>query len=598
MPTLDWIGKDAVVDHHQEVPFHLLEEDEGRAVGAPDTDNLLIEGDNLLALKALLPHYAGQVDCVYIDPPYNTGNEDWAYNDNVNSPEIREWLGETVGTESEDLSRHDKWLCMMAPRLLLLHELLAEDGSFWMSIDDNEVHHARALLDEVFGRKNFVDTVIWQKNFAPKNSAKFFSSDHDYILVYAKDKENWDRNLLPRSDEQDERYGNPDNDPRGPWASDNLLARNPYSKGIYSVETPSGRLIDGPPKGTYWRISKEKLKKLDEDNRIWWGEDGDNVPRLKRFLSEVKDGVVPQTLWTYDEVGHTQESKKELVQICDFDSSDDVFVTPKPTRLIERILDIATDPGDLVLDSFAGTATTGHATLKKNAQDGGNRRFILVEMEEDVARDVAHQRLQRAVEGYEYKGKEKDELMKEKLTVRTVKNGDQLYAESEQMKEQHADDYDGFRRRSKDGYFYLYGENTIEERMEGLGGGFRHLTLGPQMQTTETDAGPQVTYDDLARHLHYLETGRPLDDDATVRPPLVNATNGTAIYLLYGAPTGDGRAGTEGNVLTREVLAAFPEPDADVTTRVVYGEACRLGTDELDEHGITFRQIPYEVRTA
>jgi DNA modification methylase len=557
-----------------------------------------VEGDNLLALKALLPHYAGQVDCVYIDPPYNTGNEDWAYNDNVNSPEIREWLGETVGTESEDLSRHDKWLCMMAPRVALLHQLLADDGSFWMSIDDNEVHHARALLDEVFGRQNFVDTVIWQKNFAPKNSAKFFSSDHDYILVYAKDREHWDRNLLPRSDEQDDRYGNPDNDPRGPWASDNLLARNPYSKGIYSVETPSGRVIDGPPKGTYWRISKEKLEELEDDNRIWWGEDGDNVPRLKRFLSEVKDGVVPQTLWTYDEVGHTQESKKELVQICDFDSSDDVFVTPKPTRLIERILDIATDSGDLVLDSFAGTATTGHATLKKNAQDGGDRRFILVEMEGEVARDVAHQRLKRAVEGYEYEGTEKDELMKEKLTVRTVKNGDQLYAESEQMKEQHADAYDNFRRRSRDGYFYLYGENTVEERKEGLGGGVRYLTLGPELETTETDVGTQVTYDDLARHLHYLETGRPLDDESTVHPPLVSTANGTAIYLLYGAPTGDGRAGTDGNVLTREVLGALPEPDAEVNTRVVYGEACRLGADALNKQSITFRQIPYDVRTA
>lgn len=598
MPTLDWIGKDAVINHHQEVPFHLLEEDESQAVGDPDADNLLVEGDNLLALKALLPHYAGEVDCVYIDPPYNTGNEDWAYNDNVNSPEIREWLGETVGKETEDLSRHDKWLCMMAPRVTLLHELLAEDGSFWMSIDENEVHHARALLDEVFGRKNFVDTVIWQKNFAPKNSAKFFSSDHDYILVYAKDKENWDRNLLPRGDEQDERYSNPDNDPRGPWASDNLLARNPYSKGIYSVETPSGRVIDEPPKGTYWRISKEKMKELDEDNRIWWGEDGDNVPRLKRFLSEVKDGVVPQTLWTYDEVGHTQESKKELVQICDFDSSDDVFVTPKPTRLIEQILEIATDPGDLVLDSFAGTATTGHAVLKKNERDSGDRRFILVEMEEEVARDVAHQRLKRAVEGYEYEGTEKDELMKEKLTVSTLKKGDQLYAESEQMKKQHADDYDSFRRRSKDGYFYLYGENNIEERKEGLGSGFRYVTLGPEMKTTDTDVGTQVTYNDLARHLHYVETGRPLDEEATVHPPLVSVEKGTAIYLLYGAPTGDGRAGTDGNVLNQEVLDALPDPDIDVNTRIVYGEACRLGTDDLDEHGITFRQIPYEVRTA
>jgi DNA modification methylase len=596
MPTLDWIGKDAVVNHHRAVSFHLLEEDESRAVGDPDTDNLLVEGDNLIALKALLPHYAGQVDCVYIDPPYNTGNEDWAYNDNVNSPEIREWLGETVGKESEDLSRHDKWLCMMAPRVTLLHQLLADDGSFWMSIDDNEVHHARALLDEVFGRQNFVSAIAWQKVYTIKNSAKYFSEMHDYILVYAKDKESWDRNLLRRTEEQDSDYSNPDGDPRGPWKATPMHARNPYSKGKYSIEAPSGKIIDGPPSGTYWRVSKEKFERMDEDNRIWWGEDGDNIPAQKRFLSEVKDGVVPSTMWFHEEAGHNAEAKNELREL--FPDADELFLTPKPTRLIERILEIATDPGDLVLDSFAGTATTGHATLKKNAQDRGDRRFILVEMEEEVARDVAHQRLKRAVEGYAYEGTEKDELMKEKLTVRTVKNGEQLYAESEQMKEQHADAYDNFRRRSKDGYFYLYGENTVEERKEGLGGGVRYLTLGPELETTETDVGTQVTYDDLARHLHYLETGRPLDDESTVHPPLVSTANGTAIYLLYGAPTGDGRAGTDGNVLTREVLEALPEPDAEVNTRVVYGEACRLGADALNKQSITFRQIPYDVRTA
>ncbi|WP_251954022.1 site-specific DNA-methyltransferase [Salinibacter ruber] len=595
MPTLDWIGKDAVVNHHQDIPFHLLEEKQDRAIGTPDADNLLIEGDNLVALKALLPHYAGQVDCVYIDPPYNTGNEDWAYNDNVNSPEIREWLGETVGKKTEDLSRHDKWLCMMTPRLMLLHELLAEDGSFWMSIDDNEVHHARALLDEVFGRKNFVTTVCWQKIYTIKNSAKHFSEMHDYILVYAKSKEDWDRNLLGRTEETDSDYSNPDDDPNGPWISNALQSRNYYSKGEYSIECPGGRVIEGPPSGTYWRMKESKLWRLHEQGRVWWGEDGNNDPRIKRYLSEVKDGVVPSTMWFHEDVGTNSGAKVDLREMFEGETP---FQTPKPVSLIERILGIATDPGDLVLDSFTGSATTGHAVLKKNAEDDGDRQFILVEMEENVAKNVAHERLKRAIEGYEYEGTEKDELMKEKLTVRTVKNGDQLYAESEQMKEQHADEYDSFRRRSKDGYFYLYGEKTIEEAKEGLGGSVRYLTLGPEMETTDTDVGSQVTYDDLARHLHYLETGQPLDDDAALHPPLVNTANGTALYLLYGAPTGDGQAGTDGNVLTREVLNALPNPDADVNTRVVYGEACRLGDDVLDEHGITFRQIPYDVRTA
>lgn len=596
MPTLDWIGKDAVVNHHQDIPFHLLEEEEDRAIGNTDADNLLIEGDNLLALKALLPHYAGQVDCVYIDPPYNTGNEDWAYNDNVNSPEIREWLGETVGKESEDLSRHDKWLCMMAPRLMLLHELLAEDGSFWMSIDDNEVHHARALLDEVFGRRNFISQITWRSRVSPANDATFFSNDHEYILVYAKSKDECAFGSLPRSEDQLEHYKNPDNDPRGQWNSVTYTCNKSVEERpnlYYGIENPNTGETIYPSKTAVWKYKEETHKKHKEEGLIYWGAEGDAKPRLKKFLTEM-GGVIPRSVFDYSEYGHTQEARSELLSIVE--GTD--FETVKPTRLIKKILQIATNPGDLILDSFAGSGTTGHAILKQNEWDEGNRRFILVEMEEEVARNVAHQRLKRAVEGYEYQGTEKDELMKEKLTVRTVKNGDQLYAESEQIKEQYTDEYDSFRRRSKDGYFYLYGENTIEERKEGLGEGVRYLTLGPEMETTETDVGSQVTYDDLARHLHYLETGRPLDDDAALHPPLVNTANGTALYLLYGAPTGDGMAGTDGNVLTREVLDALPHPDANVNTRVVYGEACRLGDDVLDEHGITFRQIPYDVRTA
>jgi site-specific DNA-methyltransferase (adenine-specific)/adenine-specific DNA-methyltransferase len=586
MPTLDWIGKDAVRKHHQEVPFRLLEEQEEMQVGDPEAENLLVQGDNLHALKALLPYYAGEVDCVYIDPPYNTGNEDWAYNDNVNSPEINKWLGKTVGKEAEDLSRHDKWLCMMYPRVALLHQLMADDGSFWMSIDDNEVQHARTLLDDIFGRKNFVASVIWQKVYSPKNSAKYFSEDHDYVLVYAKNKENWDRNLLPRTEEQDSAYINPDNDSRGPWKPSDLSARNPYKHGIYPITTPSGREIDGPPKGAYWRVSKEKFRKLDEDNRIWWGKDGSNVPAIKRFLSEVKDGVVPQTLWTYEEVGHTQEAKKELVQICDFESSEDVFVTPKPTRLIERILDIATDPGDLVLDSFAGTATTGHATLKKNDLDGGSRRFILVEMNEGVAQDVAHQRLKRAVNGYPHKGTEKEVLMEEKLTVRSFKKGNKTYAESEEIKENHADQYDKIRREVDDGMFRLYGQNNIEERKEGLGSGFRYFTLGSPLVNSDGIVRDEVEYEELARHVFYTETGDTLPQDHEMNPPLVSAQDGMALYLL---------SGEESSVLSRSFLNNLPT-NGEVENTVVYGDACRVGESMLKERSITFRQLPYAVR--
>jgi adenine-specific DNA-methyltransferase len=219
MPTLNWIGKEVVVEHHKEVPFHLLRCNPALSVGEPGSGNLLVQGDNLLALKALLPYYKGQVKCIYIDPPYNTGNESWVYNDNVNSPEINAWLGQVVGREAEDLSRHDKWLCMMYPRLVLLRELLSEDGSFWMSIDDNEVHHARAILDEIFGKRNFVAMLTWQKRVSPANDARYFSSDHEYILVYAANKDIWRPNKLERTQEQLKNYSNPDNDPRGPWNS-------------------------------------------------------------------------------------------------------------------------------------------------------------------------------------------------------------------------------------------------------------------------------------------------------------------------------------------------------------------------------------------
>ena len=362
------------------------------------TGSLLIHGDNLEALKALLPVYAGKVDCVFIDPPYNTGNEGWVYNDAVNSPIMREWLRKTV--DRDDLLRHDKWLCMMWPRLRLLYELLSEKGSIWITLDDNEVHHARAALDEIFGDENHITTVIWQKIFSPKNTAKHFSEDHDYVVIYAKRKSDWRPNLMARTPEMEERYTNTDNDPRGPWTSGDMAARNYYSKGRYPVVTPSGRKLPGPPPGTYWRVEETRFKAFDADGRIWWGPDGNGVPRIKRYLSEVKQGRVPQTLWFYDEVGHTQDAKKELLQIMGFSREEDVFVTPKPLGLIRRIIDLATQPDSIVLNSFAGSGTTAHAVLSANAEDGGNRRFILVEFEDYADTLTAervpasHQRLQ------------------------------------------------------------------------------------------------------------------------------------------------------------------------------------------------------------
>ena len=401
MPTLEWIGKSKVINHHQDVPFRVLErkysfDENGQHNEDNGSENMIIRGDNLEALKALLPRYEGRVKCIYIDPPYNTGNEGWVYNDNVNDPKIKKWLGEVVGKEGEDLTRHDKWLCMMYPRLKLLQKLLADDGAIFISIDDTEVSNLRLLMDEVFGANNFVTTVIWHKNYAPKSSAKFFSEDHDYITVYAKNKMAWIPNLLPRTEEQDKIYKNPDNDPRGLWRPDNLSARNPYSLGLYSITCPSGRVIPGPPAGRYWVVSEEKFKQMDADGRIYWGKDGNNIPAPKRYLSEVKQGRVPQTIWEYEEVGHTQDAKKDLKAIFDGEMP---FDTPKPYRLIERILQIASDSDSIILDSFAGSGTTAHAVLNMNKADGGHRKFILVEMM-DYADSITAERVKRVIRGY------------------------------------------------------------------------------------------------------------------------------------------------------------------------------------------------------
>lgn len=498
MPTLDWIGKKAVVEHHKQVPFQLLRCNDALSVGEPGSGNLLVQGDNLLALKALLPYYAGQVKCIYIDPPYNTGNEGWVYNDNTNSPEIREWLGRTVGKEAEDLSRHDKWLCMMYPRLALLREFLREDGAIFLSIDDNEVHTLRGLLDEIFGPRNFVASIIWQKVYAPKNSAKHFSEDHDYILVYARAAELWRPNLIARTEAMDKAYKNPDKDPRGPWKTSDLSARNFYSLGTYSVTCPSGRIIDGPPKGRYWVISEEKFKEYDADNRIWWGKNGDSIPQQKRFLSEVKQGRVPQTLWPYSEVGHTQDAKKELLAICDFEDSASVFITPKPTKLLRRILEVATDKDSIVLDSFAGSGTTGHAVLALNKEDGGNRRFIMVEMDPGICQGITAQRVSRAVQGH--------------------------------------------------------------QDIEALGGGYRFCQLGETLFSSEGQIADTVTFKDLAHHVFFIATGEPLPHGSDLKTPLLGISNDVAVYLLYNGILGD-KSVNGGNVLTREILGSLPPHD-------------------------------------
>jgi site-specific DNA-methyltransferase (adenine-specific)/adenine-specific DNA-methyltransferase len=484
------------------------------------------------------------VKCIYIDPPYNTGNEGWAYNDNVNSPEIRKWLGEVVGKEGETLDRHDRWLCMMYPRLVLLRQFMREDGAIFVSIDDNEVATLRLLMDEIFGAGNFVATAIWQKIFSPKNSAKHLSEDHDYVVIYALKAEQWKPHLLPRTADADARYKDT-GDAQGAWTSSDLTARNYYSLGSYPVTAPSGRVIQGPPSGRYWTISKESFDQSNAAGKIWWGEKGNNMPRLKRYLSNVKAGIVPQTLWFYKDVGHTQEAKKELLDAVDF-GLEDVFSTPKPTRLIQRILQIATDKDSLILDSFAGSGTTGHAVLKQNLEDGGTRKFILVEMDRTIAKDVTAERVKRVSHGY---------------------------------------------------------TNAKGEAVPGLspaGGGFQFCTLSAEpLFTPQGQIRDDVSFTQLAEFVWFAETGtgyKPGALDSGLRrndnlgaSPLLGVHEGRAIYLLYNGILKDKSVGG-GNVLTGSVLDILPRFDGPKT---IYAAACRLGAPRLQREQIAFKQTPY-----
>lgn len=391
---LTWEKREIEHDKALNRDFVGMELDRALSCGPAPWRNLIIEGDNYDALRNLVSTYAGEVKLIYIDPPYNTGRKDFVYNDSYFDPTNR--------------YRHSTWLEFMHQRLRLAKDLLADDGVIFVSIDDNELFNLGLLMNKVFGENNFIANVIWQKVFSPKNTAVHFSDDHEYVLIYAANKDVWRPNPMPRTAAQDDAYTNMDNDPRGVWTSSDISARNFYSAGSYSVTAPSGRVIPGPPPGRYWTVSEEKFKELNSDNRIWWGKNGSNAPRLKRFLHEVKQGVVPQTLWTYDAVGHTQDAKKQLNEILPKDHTEDVFSTPKPLQLMNRILRLATKPGDLVVDFFAGSGTLAQAILQLNKEDGGERRFILVSNTEATAdepgknlcRDVCATRVRRAAEGY------------------------------------------------------------------------------------------------------------------------------------------------------------------------------------------------------
>ncbi len=535
MPALEWIGKQAVVNHHRVVPYRLVHCDGDLSAGDPEAGNLLVQGDNLEALRALLPYYAAKVKCIYIDPPYNTGNEGWVYNDNVNSPEIRAWLGRAVGKEAEDLSRHDKWLCMMYPRLRLLREFMRDDGVIFVSIDDEEVFHARMLMNEIFGAGAFIAQFVWKSRVSEDTRAlSGVSTDHEYILAYSG------RNLsrLRGVEKDSEKFTNPDNDERGPWRSADLtgLADANARPNLHCdlIDPDTGINYGCPPKG--WRFDPASMAGKIAEGRILWPKEPSGRPRHKLFYKEL-GSLYKNTSSVLDFVS-TAHGTREVNEIL----GHNAFQFPKPSQLIQFFIEQATESEDLVLDSFAGSGTTGQAVLDLNKKDGGKRRFILVEMEEQVARNVTAERLRRVIEGYDRGGKP-------------------------------------------------------AQPVEGLGGGFRFCQLGTPLFDDFGDIASEVTFPDLAAHIFFAETGVPIPKRA--KSELLGVHQSRAVYLLFDEGHPQTPREAIGNVLTPDRLAKLPMPSEDFEgIRVVYAEGCTVSSDRLKAAGVAFKQIHYQLEGA
>ena len=510
MPTLQWLTREADIQGTTRIPYRLLEETSDLSEGTPDAGNLLIQGDNLEALKALLPFYAGQVKCVYIDPPYNTRSAFEHYDDSL---------------------EHSKWLTMIWPRLEFLRELLSEDGTVWVSIDDNEAHYLKVVMDEVYGRSNFIANVVWQKRTSPDFRA-VLGDGHENVLVYSKNSPLFREkaNLLPLSERQQKEYKNPDNDPRGRWVSRDFSAQGYRPNQMFKIKTPGGAEYY-PPDGSCWKNVESVFLKQVKEGRFWFGKDGKGVPRRKNYLSEAT-GRQSWTWWNHEEVGNTQEAKKEIIEL--FEKSN-VFDTPKPERLIQRILHIATNPGDLVLDSFLGSGTTAAVAHKMG------RRYIGIEMGEHA---VTHcvPRLNKVIEGEQ-------------------------------------------------------GGISRSVGWKG-GGGFRFYRLGPPVFDAEGQIRADVTFPVLAAHVYFSETGRPLPAGETSPLLGIHDGRAYALLYngVLGDRKPDSGNVLTRPTLAR-IRHEIARRDADfVGPLTVYGEQSRLSQATLAQQDIVFKQTPYDIK--
>jgi adenine-specific DNA-methyltransferase len=514
MPTLDWLDRQAAFSSANKTATHVLRPHAAGHVFGDATaarDNLLIQGDNLQALKALLPFYRGQVKCIFIDPPYNTKSAFEHYDDNL---------------------EHSQWLSMMLPRLQVLRDLLSEDGSIWVTIDDNEGHYLKVMMDEVFGRGNFVANNVWQKRYSRENRESI-GDVHDHLFLYVKSPEKFKtvRNRIPLDEAQAKIYKNPQNpketDPAKRWRGLPMTAQGYRPNQMYVITAPNGKQHT-PPEGRCWSTIESEYLKLRNAGRIYWGKDGNAQPSVIRFLSEV-EGLVPWTWWNHEEVGHTDEAKKEVMVLFE---KGEAFGTPKPERLLHRVLHIATNPGDLILDSFLGSGTTAAVAHKMG------RRWIGIEMGEHATTHCTP-RLQKVIDGEQ-------------------------------------------------------GGISTAVGWQG-GGGFQLLQLGAPLFDEQGDIHPEVRFADLAAFIWMRETGTALPAQAASGPlPLLGVHEGTAYYLLFNGILGDRRPAS-GNVLTTAVLQALNELCGHDGPKVIYGEACRLGDARLKAEGISFKQLPHAV---
>lgn len=590
MPTLDFKGKQFVYSHHLSVPFRELRIDSDKSLPAPGKtpsldDNLIIHGDNLEALKALLPTHAGKVDCIFIDPPYNTGNEGWCYNDNVRSPLMQEWLKKSANPiDNEDLERHDKWLCMMWPRLNLLKELLHEDGLLFVSIDDCEVDRLNLIIEEIFGSDSVLGRFIWKSRQNKDNrNTNGLSNDHEYVLVIGKQ--------ILGDRRTGDGFSNPDNDSRGSWTSGNMVglaSKEDRPNLHYDLLDPSTGINYGcPPRG--WRYDRNTMARLIAEDSILWPAKPTGRPREKCFLSDLN--------------ARTNASSVLDINIFTRDGTDAFervmghreFAFPKPPQLIRHLITQHYNENAIVLDSFAGSGTTGQAVLEANLSDGGNRRFILIECE-DYAHKITAERIRKLINGYEFTGYQRDELLSEKVTWSIFeKKHSELLKKITAIEDRVSTNYDNIKKEIKDGLLTVIGERKIQSFAQGISGSFTYCDLGEAIQIDSLLAGKDIpSFDVLARYVFYTATGCSLTQVAKASVDgLIGETDLFRIHLFY-QPDITWLRSNEAALNIDKVKSIIANNPTKKRT-IVFAVAKFMSQKELTTNRIEFCQLPYAI---